>query len=96
MCDPTCAHYGDCCLDSPHFVASDQRRGSASFSCVNVDSNGVYMMATCPPDWEDKAVRLNCEGASTENLFLENNKDPFIDLPITSQQTGFTYRCSFI
>ncbi|CAG2066965.1 unnamed protein product, partial [Timema podura] len=62
LCDTLCAQYGDCCLDSPFFVAAEQRRGVASFTCVELRQfGGVYMHTACPPEWSDAAVRIKCE-----------------------------------
>lgn len=85
LCDADCARYGDCCLDSPHFVAAQQRRGAASFSCVELRQfGGIYMLTSCPPEWGDAGTRTRCEEASP--------RDPVASMPVTSHRTGLTYR----
>ncbi|XP_063223029.1 uncharacterized protein LOC134531267 [Bacillus rossius redtenbacheri] len=87
LCDELCARYGDCCLDSPHFVPSEQRRGAASFSCVELRQfGGVYMRDSCPPGWPHRAVRDGCEAAPGDW------SDPLAAMPVTSHRTGVTYR----
>ncbi|XP_014244248.1 uncharacterized protein LOC106663710 isoform X1 [Cimex lectularius] len=87
MCDQLCSRYGDCCTDSPHFDVDEQRRGSASYKCVELTQfGGIYMQTTCPPKWGDMAVRAACERAS------ENQRDPVAGIPVTSNNTGITYR----
>lgn len=62
FCDALCAQYGDCCVDSQHYVAAQQRRSAAVFSCVDLRQfGGIYMKASCPPGWEDGDVRRRCE-----------------------------------
>lgn len=87
LCDAQCARYGDCCLDSPHFVAAEQRRGAASFTCVDLRQfGGIYMLTSCPPEWSDAGTRSRCED---DNLSL---RDPVATMPVTSHQSGLTYR----
>jgi len=87
FCDKLCAVYGDCCTDSPFFIVSEQRRGSASFSCVDLRQfGGIYMKTSCPPDWGDMDVREACEEGS------EDRTDPLAATPATSHSTGITYR----
>ncbi|KAJ9575429.1 hypothetical protein L9F63_025619, partial [Diploptera punctata] len=87
LCDEECARYGDCCLDSPHFVAAEQRRGAASFSCVELRQfGGIYMLTTCPPEWSNAEIRSKCED---DNPSL---RDPVATMPVTSHRSGLTYR----
>lgn len=90
LCDKQCARYGDCCLDSPHFDVAEQRRGVASFSCVDLRQfGGIYMMTTCPPSWENPQVRAMCETGS------DDPQDPVSGLPVTSHDSSITYRNSY-
>ena len=58
FCDSLCSTYGDCCPDSEYFDVVEQRRGAASFSCIDLRQfRGIYMKTTCPPDWEDPYIR---------------------------------------
>ena len=87
LCDADCARYGDCCLDSPHFVLAEQRRGAASFSCVELRQfGGIYMLTTCPPEWGNAEIRSKCED---DNPSL---RDPIATMPVTSHRSGLTYR----
>ncbi|PSN41288.1 hypothetical protein C0J52_09872 [Blattella germanica] len=87
LCDAQCAKYGDCCIDSPHFVAAEQRRSAASFSCVELRQfGGIYMLTTCPPEWSKAEIRSKCED---DNPSL---RDPVANMPVTSHRTGLTYR----
>ncbi|KAF6216028.1 hypothetical protein GE061_000365 [Apolygus lucorum] len=87
MCDPLCGEYGDCCPDSVHFEVSEQRRGTASYKCVELRNfGGIYMSYTCPPRWGDMDVRRGCELASV------STKDPMAGVPVSSNTTGITYR----
>ena len=87
LCDAQCARYGDCCLDSTHFVAAEQRRGAASFTCVDLRQfGGIYMLTTCPPEWSDAGTRSRCED---DNPSL---RDPVATMPVTSHRSGLTYR----
>ncbi|XP_049853010.1 uncharacterized protein LOC126334620 [Schistocerca gregaria] len=88
MCDPGCAHHGDCCVDSEHFVASEQRRGAATFECVSLRRfGGVYMRTSCPPSWEDGQSRALCEARDRLSAV-----DPVGGMPVTSRRTAITYR----
>jgi hypothetical protein len=82
-CDASCALYGDCCMDAPSFVLKEQRRGASPFICDNSD---VYMMSSCPADWNDSFTRFNCENPDT------SYQDPVFDVPVTSYRTNVTYR----
>jgi hypothetical protein len=82
-CDLSCAQYGDCCLDSPFFVAEQQRLGVSPFTCSDAD---VYMMQSCPAQWKDTATRLRCERHDT------SYRDPLFDVPVTSIRSNITYR----
>ncbi|KAK6637740.1 hypothetical protein RUM44_008162 [Polyplax serrata] len=85
LCDKLCAKYGDCCVDSPYFRVAEQRRGAASFTCVNLKQfGGVYMVTTCPSMWKNSNFRNKCEMADIS--------DPLMTLPVTSHKTGITYR----
>ena len=85
LCDKLCAKYGDCCVDSPYFRVAEQRRGAASFSCVNLKQfGGVYMVTTCPSMWKNSNYRTKCE--------MVDNSDPLTNLPVTSHRSGVTYR----
>ncbi|KAK9512150.1 hypothetical protein O3M35_000635 [Rhynocoris fuscipes] len=87
QCDKLCANYGDCCPDSKYFDVSEQRRGLASFNCVDLrEFRGIYMKTSCPPDWTDISIRTACEMAS------EDVRDPLVSIPATSRKTGITYR----
>lgn len=87
LCDSQCARYGDCCLDSAHFVAAEQRRGAASFTCVELRQfGGIYMLTSCPPEWSDTGTRSRCED---DNPSL---RDPLATMPVTSHRSGLTYR----
>ncbi|KAK3930024.1 G-protein coupled receptor Mth2, partial [Frankliniella fusca] len=89
FCDPLCAQYGDCCVDSPHYAAAQQRRSGAIFSCVDLRQfGGIYMKTSCPPGWEDADVRHRCEVA-------DDQSDPVASMPVTSHATGYTYRNAF-
>ncbi|XP_075220746.1 uncharacterized protein LOC142324040 [Lycorma delicatula] len=91
MCDPMCARYGDCCLDSKYFDVAEQRRALASFSCIELRQfGGIYMRTTCPPGWEDRRIRDLCEAGS-----YGNNHDPLLNLPATSTLSEVTYRNAF-
>ncbi|XP_039292823.1 uncharacterized protein LOC111061963 isoform X3 [Nilaparvata lugens] len=91
MCDAQCASYGDCCLDSRHFELAEQRRALTSFSCVELRQfGGIYMKTGCPPSWEDKAVRALCEPGGDRDP-----SDPLAALPVTSPDTGRTYRNAY-
>ena len=81
-CDALCALYGDCCSDAPSFVPEDQRRGASPFICDNSD---VYMMSSCPTDWDDSYTRYHCEHPDT------SYQDPVFDVPVTSNRTNITY-----
>lgn len=82
-CDPSCAQYGDCCLDSPSFVSEQQRLGASLFTCSDTD---VYMMSSCPVEWKDPSTRHHCEHHDT------SYGDPLFDVPVTSSRTNITYR----
>ena len=82
-CDASCALYGDCCIDAPSFVPKEQRRGASPFIC---DSSDVYMMSSCPADWNDPSTRFHCEHPDT------SYQDPVFDVPVTSYRTNITYR----
>lgn len=82
-CDPSCAQYGDCCLDAPSFVSEQQRLGASLFTCSDKD---VYMMSSCPVEWKDPSTRYHCEHHDT------SYRDPLFDVPITSSRTNITYR----
>lgn len=89
FCDALCAQYGDCCVDSPHYAAAQQRRSGAVFSCVDLRQfGGIYMKSSCPPGWEDADVRQHCEMG-------DDQADPVSSMPVTSHSTGFTYRNAF-
>ncbi|KAG8277915.1 uncharacterized protein LOC124367750 [Homalodisca vitripennis] len=90
FCDELCRRYGDCCLDSPFYNIAEQRRGIASFTCVDLRQfGGIYMMTTCPPAWGNPRVRAMCETGSN------NKRDPISGLPATSHNTSITYRNSY-
>jgi hypothetical protein len=92
QCDMPCAQYGDCCLDAPWFVSEQQRLGASFFSCESFSDTDVYMMSSCPLDWEDGYSRYRCEHPDT------TYSDPLFDVPVTSQLTNITYRnrhCAF-
>lgn len=87
LCDELCRKYGDCCLDSPRFEFSEQRRGMASFQCVDLRQfGGVYMKTSCPPEWSEMKTKYACETASLTDA------DPLSAVPATSPITGITYR----
>nr|CAD7571183.1 unnamed protein product [Timema californicum] len=91
LCDTLCAQYGDCCLDSPFFVAAEQRRGVASFTCVELKQfGGVYMHTACPPEWSDAEIRIKCEADPRKDESLLS--DPLSAMPVTSHSTGVSYR----
>ena len=82
-CDTLCAQYGDCCLDAPAFMSEHQKRGASPFICDNTD---VYMMSSCPPEWNDSSTSFHCEHPDT------SYQDPLFDVPVTSRRTNITYR----
>jgi hypothetical protein len=82
-CDALCALYGDCCSDSPSFVSQDQHHGSSPFICHN---SNVYMMSSCPAEWNGSYTRFHCEHPDT------TYRDPLFDVPVTSYRTNITYR----
>jgi len=82
-CDASCALYGDCCIDAPSFVSKEQRRGASPFIC---DNSNVYMMSSCPTEWNDSSTRFHCEHPDT------SYQDPLFDVPVTSYHTNITYR----
>jgi hypothetical protein len=82
-CDASCALYGDCCMDAPSFVSEEQRRGVSPFIC---DSTEVYMLSSCPAEWNDSSTRFHCEHPDT------SYQDPLFDVPVTSYHTNITYR----
>ena len=82
-CDASCALYGDCCIDSPSFVSEEQRRGASPFTC---DHSDVYMMSSCPAEWNNSSTRFHCEHPDT------SYQDPVFDVPVTSYRTNITYR----
>ncbi|XP_050420438.1 uncharacterized protein LOC126833258 isoform X4 [Adelges cooleyi] len=92
LCDKRCAEYGDCCTDSAFFDPVKQLRAPAQYRCVSVGGqnvvgdggSGVYMKASCPPEWTDKPVRSACEQPD-ENATMMGN-------PVTVGTTGVTYR----
>jgi hypothetical protein len=83
QCDTLCAQYGDCCPDAPSFVSEHQQRGASSFIC---DKTNVYMMSSCPPEWNDSSTRFHCEYPDA------SYQDPLFDVPVTSHRTNITYR----
>jgi len=82
-CVALCAVYGDCCIDAPSFVSEDQRLGASPFICNN---SNVYMMSSCPAEWNDSFTRFHCEHPDT------SYQDPVFDVPVTSYRTNITYR----
>nr|XP_024218331.1 uncharacterized protein LOC106684199 [Halyomorpha halys] len=87
LCDEKCAIYGDCCPDSTHFELQQQRRGAASFHCVDLRQyGGIYMRTTCPPEWSEPNIRAACETAS------DDISDPIPGIPATDTYSGITYR----
>ncbi|KAI5721147.1 hypothetical protein M8J77_016905 [Diaphorina citri] len=86
FCDELCRKYGDCCLDSPYYNLVEQRRGAASWNCVNLKHfGGIYMKSMCPPNWNDAKIAAMCEN-------LVDDQDPMSTMPVTSKESGQTYR----
>ena len=87
MCDADCPRFGDCCADSALFEVAEQRRATSALSCVELRRyGGVYMLATCPPAWEDADGRRRCEDPDVA-------ADPVgAGMPVSDSQTLLTYR----
>lgn len=89
MCDPQCATYGDCCVDSPYFKDAEQRRAVTLFNCMPMptdDLGSFYMKQSCPASWKRKDIRHKCEKSVSINL-----KDPLLMTPVTDRQDNITY-----
>ncbi|PSN54744.1 hypothetical protein C0J52_04858 [Blattella germanica] len=84
-CDEECAHYGDCCVTSPHFVPAQQIIGASPFICHQVDNYGVYVIGSCPEAFANYNTRSLCENPNLQN-------DPLLAAPVTSTRTKLTYR----
>lgn len=89
MCDPQCATYGDCCMDSPYFKDAEQRRAITLFNCMPMptdDLGSFYMKQSCPASWKHKEIRRKCEKSVSVSL-----KDPLLMTPVTDRQDNITY-----
>ena len=64
-------------------MSGEQLRGATTFICDNSD---VYMMSSCPADWNDSSRRFHCEHPDT------SYQDPVSDVPVTSYLTNIIYR----
>lgn len=86
MCDPQCATYGDCCVDSPYFKDAEQRRAGTLFNCMPNDAGDFYMKQSCPASWKHLDVRRKCEKSVSNNM-----KDPLLMTPVTDRLHNITY-----
>ncbi|PSN54745.1 hypothetical protein C0J52_04859 [Blattella germanica] len=84
-CDPDCARYGDCCVNSPYFVPEQQVLGASPFTCTQVGRLTAYVINKCPEDWADIQTRSSCENRNFEIT------DPLLSAPVTSTSTNITY-----
>ncbi|XP_065210498.1 uncharacterized protein LOC135838694 [Planococcus citri] len=90
MCDEKCDKYGDCCLNSAHFNAAQQRRAASSFLCAAIEdgagSGYAYTKVECPPQWRNTEVRRKCEKSAQHSV-----DDPLLMTPVTSASSNVTY-----
>ena len=92
FCDNACAVYGDCCIDAKAYVQAEQKVNHLSFECMNLKQYGdIYVKNQCASDWsaERPKIKAACENPGT----LDH--DPFGSTPVTSLQSGFTYKNFF-
>ncbi|XP_037073712.1 uncharacterized protein LOC119094905 [Pollicipes pollicipes] len=89
FCDPECARYGDCCRDAPAAAAVP-----GAFSCrpavpltplpaAAAPPGHWYMRDACP---RGAAAHRLCERPTSARV------DPLAALPVTSRDSGVTYR----
>ncbi len=86
FCDDDCSVYGDCCIDANKYVQDEQKVNHLSFECANLKQYGdIYMSNKCPESWQEEGIREACEAR-------DQVSDPFGTTPVTSVNSGFTYR----
>ena len=92
FCDNACSVYGDCCIDANAYDQAEQQVNHLSFECANLKQYGdIYMRNKCLDDWNELPnIKSACE-----NPGLLKSKDPLGSTPVTSMDSGFTYRNYF-
>ncbi|XP_013780544.1 uncharacterized protein LOC106464918 [Limulus polyphemus] len=85
-CDNKCAEYRDCCLDAETL---NQQPQDSPWHCISIDEGtGVFLKATCKPQWRgDQMIHNSCENTTSDVHY-----DPMRQLPVTNPNTGVSYR----
>ncbi|XP_054718643.1 uncharacterized protein LOC129228040 [Uloborus diversus] len=91
-CEKFCADFGTCCMDSPH-RSSNRSSLQEEVECSKVYGTStlhVFMINGCKQNWAgDPSISRQCAGDA------EARSDPLLLVPVTSNQTGLTYRNYF-
>ncbi|GFU39288.1 SMB domain-containing protein [Trichonephila clavipes] len=82
-CDSWCELFGDCCADAGRFSSVQM----SSYTCMLYGTKnihqGVYMINSCPVNYEDDEVKRQCRN--------DNFSDPLLSIPVTDISTRKSY-----
>ncbi|GFU39276.1 uncharacterized protein TNCV_3811221 [Trichonephila clavipes] len=82
-CDSWCELFGDCCADAGRFSSVQM----SSYTCMLYGTRnihqGVYMINSCPVNYEDDEVKRQCRN--------DNFSDPLLSIPVTDISTRKSY-----
>ena len=98
FCDHSCEMFQDCCADFDQFCSSTgtltqeaENPDYEHWKCIESDllteALGVWMIASCPPNWTQEHIDELCSTSFT-SLSYDNHKD---NLPVMDH-TGNTYK----
>lgn len=93
FCDDLCLTYNDCCKDfTPSSISYKKiKLAKNTVSCERrhqiYQDGEIYIVKSCPRDYEDAFVKEKCED--------ERAEDQFYQLPVTGITTGVLYRNVF-
>lgn len=84
MCDDKCPYYKDCCRDTNRTEVDI----GVQFLCTKTPfDGGVYMVQSCPNEWNVTSIKENCLAENPITL----SYDILLKLPVTSTSNGITY-----
>ncbi|XP_054717985.1 uncharacterized protein LOC129227450 [Uloborus diversus] len=91
-CGRQCSYSGTCCVDSPFLSTTQKNSHLSTEKCqkVKLTSRYVLMVSSCSRRWQKKSPTY--EKCEKEEDVLN---DPMSKLPITSIQTGISYKNYF-
>ena len=82
-----------CPLDAKAYVQAEQQVNHLSFECANLKQYGdIYMKKKCSSDWSQDRPKIK---TACENPGKALDQDPFGSTPVTSMDSGFTYKNYF-